>query len=128
LCLEKDELRVVADQVGRPTYTGDLADAACELAGICPGRTAAEAGVYHFANAGETSWHGLAEAVRETLARLGRPVTARRVVAVTTAEFPRPAARPAYSVLDTKKIEAALGRAPRPHRAPLDEFLAGLSL
>jgi dTDP-4-dehydrorhamnose reductase len=127
LCLEKDELRVVADQTGRPTYTGDLADAALELAGLWPGRAAAAAGVYHFANAGETTWHGLAEAVRETLVRLGRPVTARRVVPVTTAEFPRPAPRPAYSVLDTTKIEAALGRAPRSYRAPLDEFLARLS-
>jgi dTDP-4-dehydrorhamnose reductase len=126
-CLEKAELRVVADQFGRPTYTGDLADAALELLGITSSRTAAAAGVYHFANGGETTWHGLAEAVREILLRLGRPVTAKRVVPVTTEEYPRPAARPRYSVLDTRKIEQALGRAPRHHLEPLAEFLAQIT-
>ncbi|HEX6278347.1 MAG TPA: dTDP-4-dehydrorhamnose reductase [Polyangiaceae bacterium] len=127
-CLEKDELRVVADQRGRPTYAGDLADATLELLGVGSAGTPAAAGVYHFANAGETTWHGLAEAVRETLLRLGKPVKAKRIVAVTTAEYPRPAARPSYSVLDTQKLEAALGRAPRHHREPLAEFLARLAL
>jgi dTDP-4-dehydrorhamnose reductase len=127
LCLEKEELRVVADQFGRPTYTGDLASAALELFGIARGRGPAAAGVYHYANGGETTWHGFAEAVREALLRLHKPVTAKRVVPVTTAEYPRPAARPPYSVLDTRKIEAALGRAPRHHREPLNEFLARLT-
>ena len=124
LCLEREELRVVADQRGRPTYTGDLADAALELAGVGVSRGAAPAGIYHFANAGETTWHALAEAVRETLVRLGKPVRATRVTPVTTVEFPRPAPRPPYSVLDTRKIEGVLGRAPRPFGPGLDAFLA----
>jgi len=127
LCLEREELRVVADQRGRPTYTGDLADAALELAGLVGARGAAAPGIYHFANAGETTWHAFAEAIRETLVRLGRPVKATRVVPVTTAEFPRPAPRPPYSVLDTRRIEAALGRKPRHFREPLDEFLTRLT-
>jgi dTDP-4-dehydrorhamnose reductase len=126
LCLDKDELRVVADQQGRPTCTFDLAEAALELAGIGGGRAPARAGISHFANAGETTWHGLAEAIRSELVALGRPVKAARIVPVTTAEFPRPAARPAYSVLDTGRIEAALGRKPRPFQLPLREFLAGI--
>ena len=127
LCLEREELRVVADQHGRPTYAGDLAEAALELIGVGEGSSAARAGVYHFANAGETTWHGLAEAVVATLVRLGRPVRAERVTPVTTAEFPRPAARPPYSVLDTRRVETALGRAPRPFGAALEAFLARLA-
>jgi dTDP-4-dehydrorhamnose reductase len=126
-CLERDELRVVADQRGRPTYTGDLADAVLELEGLTGGRAPAAPGVYHFANSGETTWHAFAEAIRDSLVRLGLPVKAARVVPVTTAEFPRPAPRPPYSVLDTRRIEAALGRTPRHFREPLDEFLARLT-
>lgn len=127
-CLERDELRVVADQRGRPTYTGDLADAALELEGLVGGRAPSTPGVYHFANAGETTWHAFAEAIRETLVQLGRAVKAARVVPVTTAEFPRPAPRPPYSVLDTGRIEAALGRKPRHFREPLDAFLTQLAI
>ncbi|HEX5101607.1 MAG TPA: dTDP-4-dehydrorhamnose reductase [Polyangiaceae bacterium] len=131
LCLERDKLEVVVDQLGRPTYTGDLADAVLELEGIAPGRSASPAGVYHFANAGTVSWHAFAEAIRETLVRLRRRVTVERVLPTTSEEYkrknPNSAPRPRYSVLDTSRIEAALGRAPRPFRQPLDEFLARLA-
>lgn len=130
LCLERDKLEVVVDQLGRPTYTGDLADAVLELEGIAPGRKASAPGVYHFANAGAVTWHAFAEAIRETLVRLGKRVTVERVLPTTTAEYmkknPSSAPRPRYSVLDTSRIEAALGRTPRDFREPLDEFLARL--
>jgi dTDP-4-dehydrorhamnose reductase len=123
LLAEKDELRVVADQVGRPTYTGDLADAALALTGLT-GRSGPRAdGIFHFANAGATSWHGFASAIRALCLARGRPVKAARVVPITTAEFPLPAARPAYSVLDTSRIEQALGEPPRPWQAALAEYL-----
>ncbi|HEY3496734.1 MAG TPA: dTDP-4-dehydrorhamnose reductase [Polyangiaceae bacterium] len=125
LVAEKEELRVVADQYGRPTYTGDLADAALALAGL-DGRAPAGDGIVHFANGGETTWHGFASAIRELCLARGLPVKAARVVPVTTAEFPRPAPRPAYSVLDTRRIEAALGRAPRPWPAALEEYFGRL--
>jgi dTDP-4-dehydrorhamnose reductase len=132
LCLERDTLEVVDDQLGRPTYTGDLADAVLELEGIAPGRSAATPGVYHFANAGEVSWHAFAEAIRETLVRLRRRVTVERVLPTTTDEYkkknPSSAPRPRYSVLDTSRVEAALGRTPRHFREPLDEFLRHLSV
>lgn len=122
LLAERDELRVVADQEGRPTYAGDLADALLELPGAS-GRAAAPDGVYHFANAGAVSWHGFASAIRELSLELALPVRAARVVPVSTAEFPRPAPRPAYSVLDTSRIESALGRAPRPFLSALRTYL-----
>jgi dTDP-4-dehydrorhamnose reductase len=122
LLAEKEELRVVADQRGRPTYTGDLADATFALAGL-GGARGAEPGVYHFANAGEVTWHGFTLAIRDACLKHGRPVKAERILPVTTAEFPRPAPRPPYSVLDTGRIERALGEAPRDFRLALDEYL-----
>lgn len=127
LIASRDELRVVADQHGRPTYAPDLAAAALDLAGLGAGGERAPDGCYHFANAGETTWHGFACQIRERAAALGFPVQARVVHPVTTAEFPRPAPRPAYSVLDTTRIAAALGRSPRPWHEALDEYLTALA-
>jgi dTDP-4-dehydrorhamnose reductase len=88
---ERDEVRVVTDQVGCPTWTGDLAPALLDLA-------AAEAtGVFHLAAAGQCSWHDLAAAA---MRRAGLDCA---VAPTTTAEFPRPAARPAYSVLRSER-------------------------
>lgn len=126
LMRDREELRVVDDQRGRPTYCPDLAEAALRLAGLGPrGRAAAPAppGIYHFANAGAVSWHGFAVAIRDEAARRGWPIAARRVIPITTAEFPRPAARPAWSVLDTARVEAALGYAPRPWQEALAAYL-----
>jgi len=95
LARERPSLRVVADQHGCPTYAGDLAQALLELA-------AAPAGIYHYCNDGATTWHAFAEAI------VGRAVTP-----ITTADYPTPAKRPAYSVLDTTKVRA-LGIIP-PH-------------
>jgi dTDP-4-dehydrorhamnose reductase len=108
----RTELRVVDDQRGRPTFAPDLARALVTLV------AAGARGVVHFANAGETTWFGLA---KETLARGGFPHV--KVIPCPTAEFPRPAARPANSVLDTSRYERLTGAAPRPFTAALDEHL-----
>ncbi len=108
----KTELKVVDDQRGRPTFAPDLARALVTLAG------AGARGVVHFANSGETTWFGLA---KEALARGGFPAV--KLVPCTTAEFPRPAARPANSVLDTSLYERLTGGAPRPFTEALDEHL-----
>lgn len=107
---ERDELRVVADQHGTPTPAGDIADA---VAAILAARLAGTAvrGTFHYTSGGATTWHGLAEAVfRRAERHWGRRPT---VQAITTAEYPTPARRPAYSVLDNSAIDAALGGAPR---------------
>jgi len=126
LLATREELRVVVDQEGRPTYTGDLADAALALAGLY-GKAPAADGIYHFANHGATSWHRFATVIRERCLALGFPVKAQRVVPVTTLEFPRPAPRPANSVLDTSRLEAALVRSPRPWQDALEDYLQGLA-
>ena len=120
----KEELRVVADQVGRPTYAPDLADAGLRLLGLHREQgESAPAGTYHFANTGATSWHGFASASREQALARKLPVRTERIVPITTAEFPRPARRPNYSVLATERIQQALGRAPRPWQDALAVYL-----
>jgi len=109
LARERDELRVVDDQVGCPTFTGHLAGALTELATTRP------LAILHLAGGGECSWY---EFAREIVARAGLAI---EVAPTTTEEFPRPAPRPAYSVLRSENRNV-----PRlPHwRDGLAEYLA----
>lgn len=97
LSSERDTVDVVDDQRGTPTRAFDLASGLVALA-----RSGAEPGIYHCTNTGETTWYGLARAV---FAELG--ADPQRVRPTTTDRFPRPAPRPAYSVLSTAKWRAA---------------------
>lgn len=97
-------LKVVTDQIGRPTYTVDLAEALLDLCAAKPA-----GGVWHAANTGHCSWHGFAQAV---LAAAG--LGSIEIGTQTGAELKRPAARPAWSVLDSSRLDTALRR-PLPH-------------
>lgn len=119
----KVELRVVADQVGRPTYVGDLAAVALRIAGIGSKSSPVQSGIWHFANAGEASWFDFACAIRQAMLDAGQAITVQRIVPVSTAEFPRPALRPAYSVLSTKRLEQATGVVPRAWQEALSEYV-----
>ncbi len=120
LAAERDELRVVDDQVGRPTSAADLADALLVVADAALENREVN-GSYHFANAGATSWFGFARAiVEEASARTRSP----RVVPISTREFPTAARRPAYSVLDTSSFTERFGVTPRPWREALRDTLA----
>jgi dTDP-4-dehydrorhamnose reductase len=101
---ERDTVDVVSDQVGCPTWSGDVAGAIVEL-----GRSAPPAGVLHYVNAGQASWFDLARAVFVLAG-----ADPGRVRPVDTAAFPRPAPRPAWSVLSTRSWAAAGLAAPRP--------------
>lgn len=107
-------LKVVADQVGSPTYTVDLAKAMVDLA------QAEASGIFHCTNAGETSWHGFAV---QTLKEFEIDY---QVEAISTQEYlkmrPKQAKRPAYSGLDRGSLEAAVGRKMRPWGEALKEF------
>jgi dTDP-4-dehydrorhamnose reductase len=126
LMAEREKLRVVHDQVGRPTYTVDLARAALCLAGIEPGTKASGSGVYHFANAEPTSWCDFSKVILTTARELGFPLRTQFIEPVTTAEFPRPAPRPAYSVLSTHRYERATGHVPRAWCEALRDYLQNL--
>lgn len=110
LAAEREELRIVMDQVGAPTWARLIAEATAlalrqALAERRHGRF--ESGLFHLACAGETSWHGFASAIVE--GRQGLRVKA--VTPITTAEYPLPAARPASSRLATDKFRARFGLA-----------------
>lgn len=113
---ERDTLDVVDDQRGQPTWTRDLAERMVELA-----RSSATPGIYHATSEGETTWYGLA---REVFRLLG--ADPERVRATTTDRMPRPAPRPAYSVLGHERWGEA-GLSPiRDWRASLHEAFPAL--
>jgi dTDP-4-dehydrorhamnose reductase len=100
---ERRVLSVVNDQTGCPTFAGDLAEAVIRVAtAIHRGRQEVY-GTYHFCNQGQTTWHGFAEAIFK-LVRERIPLVVERVIPITTDQYPTPARRPAYSVLDTSKF------------------------
>ena len=99
---EGKPLRVVSDQTGAPTWTTDIVAAITALVD----RQAV--GVFHFTAAGETSWHGFACAILEEASRIGFDIKTDSVTPIPTAEYPTPATRPAYSVLNTDKIKPLL--------------------
>ncbi len=116
LMASRDEVRVVADQIGTPTHAMGLARAIWSLA-------AADAkGVYHWTDAGVASWYDFAVAIAEEALAVGlleRPVS---VVPIRTEDYPTPALRPAYSVLDKTQCWAITGPA-RHWRAELQDCL-----
>jgi dTDP-4-dehydrorhamnose reductase len=100
LAAERDELRVVADQVGTPTPAALIADVTAHALA----RGAARSGVWHLTAGGATTWHGFAtEIVAQAVAR-GLTERAPAVVPIETSAFPTPARRPAYSCLDTTAL------------------------
>lgn len=102
LALQGQTLRVVDDQVGSPTWTVDLATVILQL-------MAADArGLFHYTDAGSTSWHGFAQAILDRATAAGYELKTTAVEPIPTADWPTPAVRPACSVLDTGKIERLL--------------------
>ena len=132
LMAERPRLDVVADQHGRPTYARDLAAAAARLLRLAgaaaPSSPRAPSGIYHFANGGHTSWHGFAGQILTEARNLGWPLCTETIEAVATDAFPRPARRPAFSVLDTSRLADHLGAEPRPWQDALRDYLTHLTL
>jgi dTDP-4-dehydrorhamnose reductase len=120
---ERPVLRVVADQVGSPTSAADIAAA---IGAIVQRLAAGDRpwGTYNFAGGGAVTWHGFAEAIFELAAPWrGAPP---KVEAITTAEYPTPARRPANSVLDCRRIGDVFGIVPRPWCDALAEVIREL--
>ena len=123
---ERPALKIVADQVGRPTSAHDLADAILAVAAKLGGgvTTAKAYGTFHFANAGAVSWYDFAREIFAQAARRGGPSP--ELTAIPTSDYPTPAKRPAYSVLDCDKLAGLYGIEPRPWQAALGDVLARL--
>jgi dTDP-4-dehydrorhamnose reductase len=102
LAAERDELRVVADQTGVPNWSRALARATATLVSRGNAYLAERAGLYHMCAGGEATWFEFARAI---LGEQARP----RIVPITTAEYPTPARRPAYGVLDTRLFQRTFG-------------------
>lgn len=121
---ERDELRVVADQVGSPTDTrliveGSLAAIDRWLGADEAARKALE-GTYHLTASGQTSWHGFASAIFQQATQCGLLAKQPTVHAIGTSDFPTPAKRPAYSVLDNSRFVRTFDHA-------LPDWQAGLA-
>jgi dTDP-4-dehydrorhamnose reductase len=101
---ERDELKVVADQIGAPTWAGTLAHAIWTMVGMPQ-----LSGIYHWSDAGVASWYDFAVAIQEEGIRLNlldRPIP---VMPIRTEEYPTPAERPSYSVLDCTASRSTIG-------------------
>lgn len=109
LARERDTLRVVKDQIGCPTWSRMIAEATTQalLQVLASKDAAAFTGTYHLAASGFTSWHGFASRIVELTPEAER--RCREVTPITTAEYPTPTKRPAYSVLDCSKLKQTFG-------------------
>jgi dTDP-4-dehydrorhamnose reductase len=100
---EKSELKIVSDQVGSPTYAADLADAIINIIVSLKNGKKIKNNIYHYSNTGVISWFDFAATIRDE-AKLNC-----NVLPITTSEYPTPAKRPAYSVMDTHGITNDFG-------------------
>jgi dTDP-4-dehydrorhamnose reductase len=112
---EKDELRVVNDQIGSPTFTADVVDGCLRLL------EKETTGTYHITSAGKMSWYNFAA---DTLRMAGIQT---KVVPISSSEFPMKAKRPYYSKLNTAKFEAAAGGVTYNYEAGLEKIINDLS-
>jgi dTDP-4-dehydrorhamnose reductase len=115
LAAERDELRVVADQIGSPTPAALIADVSSRILQRLP----SESGTWHLTASGDTSWFGFAAAIIDGAHARGLIARRPRITPIATTDYPTPAARPRYSVLDTAALR-------RDFAVVLPEWNAGL--
>ena len=107
LLQEKEELRIVADQIGAPTWAGTIAASTRALIDRWQAGEPGAWGIYHLTAGGETSWFGFAEAIAARLREQGKPCA--RLVPIPSREYPTPAARPLNSRLDCTRLAREWG-------------------
>jgi dTDP-4-dehydrorhamnose reductase len=145
LATEREELKIVDDQIGAPTSARDLAKATTAVLNGMIARTSGQlaspkvTGTYHMAAAGQTNWYEFAKAILEEAARApqglpwltsatnGRPIIARRVLPTSTQAFGSPTHRPAYSVLSNARLIEGFGVTLADWRAQLHECFSSSS-
>ncbi|AEF24017.1 dTDP-4-dehydrorhamnose reductase [Pseudomonas fulva] len=107
LLQEREQLSVVADQIGAPTWAGSIAAATVQLIERWQSAQTATWGVYHFTARGETAWFGFAEAIAAQLQAQGKTVA--QLTSIATTQYPTPARRPLNSRLDCSRLERDWG-------------------
>ncbi|CAN5592827.1 dTDP-4-dehydrorhamnose reductase [soil metagenome] len=121
LARERDELRVVVDQVGTPTPASLIA----EVTAVAVSKPPMHSGLWHLTAAGSTTWHGFAEAIFTRAVAAGLLPKAPRVLPISSADYPTRARRPAYSCLDTTRLRDDFAIALPEWELVLAEVLAG---
>lgn len=115
LAAEREQLSVVADQLGSPTWSRTIAEASAQILSqqLSPARDerldACLNRIYHLTSRGEVSWHGFAQAFIDMVAQRGHELALQRLLAITTAEYPTAASRPPYSLLSSDALQADYG-------------------
>ncbi len=122
LAQSKPELGVVADQFGGPTYAGDIADAILSVVSQLDSKNDQRWGIYHYSGAPYVSWHEFSLRIFEQAKRQQVLAEVPVVHAITTAQYPTPAKRPAYSMLDCSKIARDFGVTPSNWLAALNKL------
>ncbi|HEX7855578.1 MAG TPA: dTDP-4-dehydrorhamnose reductase [Sphingobium sp.] len=121
LMAQHPQVRVVADQIGTPTYAPDLAKALWALA------EQRVTGIFHYTDSGVASWYDFAVAIQEEAVAAGLLETAVPIIPIATSDYPTPAVRPQFSVLDKSAISELLG-GPAPHwRTNLRRMIAAIA-
>ncbi|MBD2197802.1 MULTISPECIES: dTDP-4-dehydrorhamnose reductase [Calothrix] len=112
LAQEREEIKVVDDQIGAPTWSRIIAEATAQIVAQAPGNIsdflANRGGLYHLTASGKTSWYGFAKAIFE-LDEKKSDRKLQRLTPITSQEYPTPASRPAYSLLDSQQLSQSFG-------------------
>ena len=127
---EKEQLSVVADQIGAPTSARAIAEATASMLVACKGHPTEvlgeRGGVFHFCCGGETSWYEFAIEIFEQARGVGHELAVQKVKTIATHEYPTPAARPRNSRMDCGKLKERFGLALPAWRAALSETFPAL--
>lgn len=119
---EEETVRVVADQHGCPTYAADLADAILKIASQFLQGEQITWGTYHYCGKGVTTWHRFAQAIFDLAAKY-TSFRVKKVIPISTAEYPTLAKRPTNAVLDCSLIEKTFNISPKPWRQSLSQMI-----
>lgn len=122
LAQSRPELGVVADQIGGPTYAGDIAEAIISMVSQLSAENEQRYGIYHYSGMPYVSWHQFACSIFQHAVQQQLIVQAPKVNAITTAQYPTPARRPAFSMLNCSKIEQRFSVMPANWQAALNNL------
>jgi dTDP-4-dehydrorhamnose reductase len=123
---QREELRIVSDQIGSPTWAFNIALTVTELVKKILAKEDLLKQTYHFTNSGVASWYDFSVAIFEEAKELGFPLVVKKVTPITTKEYPTPAKRPPFSVLSNKKLSDVIGNYPPHWRDSLRQMLKQL--